>query len=116
LSYLHNFPFSSLKIDRSFINRLDGQDGLELVRTIATLARNLGMNIVAEGVENQKQWLQLQALGCEFGQGYLFSKPLDPANIATLLRNTNESEALQRLAANLEAETTAASPSTASIE
>lgn len=77
LSYLHRFPIDTLKIDRSFINKID-VDGeqLAIVRTIITLAWNLGMDVVAEGVETQKQLAQLRALQCEYGQGYFFSKPL----------------------------------------
>jgi diguanylate cyclase (GGDEF)-like protein/PAS domain S-box-containing protein len=77
LGYLYRFPMDVLKIDRSFISRVD-VDGekLELVRTITTLAWNLGMDVVAEGVETTKQLAQLKALKCEYGQGHLFSKPI----------------------------------------
>lgn len=78
LSYLHRFPIDTLKIDRSFINKMDVElEKLELVRTIATLAWNLNMEIVAEGVENENQLAYLTSLGCEYAQGYLFSKPID---------------------------------------
>ncbi|XHX80091.1 MAG: EAL domain-containing protein [Stenomitos frigidus ULC029] len=78
LSYLHRFPIDTLKIDRSFVNRMDVElEKLELVRTIATLAWNLSMDVVAEGIETQQQLSHLKALGCEYGQGYLFSKPVD---------------------------------------
>lgn len=78
LGYLYRFPMDLLKVDRSFISRVD-VDGekLELVRTIITLAWNLGMDVVAEGVETTKQLAQLKALKCEYAQGYLFSKPLN---------------------------------------
>lgn len=78
LSYLHRFPIDTLKIDRSFINRID-TDGeqLEIVRTIVTLAWNLGLDVIAEGVETAKQLAQLKSLQCEYGQGYFFSRPLD---------------------------------------
>ena len=77
LGYLYRFPMDVLKIDRSFISRVD-TDGekLELVRTIITLAWNLGMDVIAEGVETTKQLAQLKRLKCEYGQGYLFSKPM----------------------------------------
>lgn len=77
LSYLHRFPIDFLKIDRSFINKID-TDGeqLAIVRTIITLAWNLGMEVVAEGVESQKQLAQLRSLHCDYAQGYLFFKPL----------------------------------------
>ncbi len=78
LGYLYRFPMDLLKIDRSFISRVDiDGEKLELVRTIITLAWNLGMDVVAEGVETTKQLAQLKALKCEYAQGYLFSKPLN---------------------------------------
>ncbi|HEX4947155.1 MAG TPA: EAL domain-containing protein, partial [Blastocatellia bacterium] len=80
LSYLHRFPVTTLKIDRSFVSRMgQGDENLEIVRTIVTLAKNLTMDVVAEGIETQEQRAQLHALGCQYGQGYLFSKPLDVA-------------------------------------
>jgi diguanylate cyclase (GGDEF)-like protein len=86
LSYLHRFPVNYLKIDRSFVSRMtDANDNAEIVRTIVTLARNLGMEVIAEGVETQEQHEQLKALGCEYGQGYLFSRPVDTAAVPTLL-------------------------------
>jgi diguanylate cyclase (GGDEF)-like protein/PAS domain S-box-containing protein len=78
LGYLYRFPMDLLKIDRSFISRVDiDGEKLELVRTIITLAWNLGMDVVAEGVETTKQLAQLKSLKCEYAQGYLFSKPLN---------------------------------------
>jgi diguanylate cyclase (GGDEF)-like protein len=83
LSYLHRFPVDTLKIDRSFVNRIEEKDeNVEIVRTIATLARNLGMEVVAEGVESEDQLACLKALKCEYAQGYLFSRPL-PAEMAS---------------------------------
>lgn len=77
LSYLHRFPVDTLKIDRSFVNRIEEKDeNVEIVRTIATLARNLGMEVVAEGVESSEQLACLRALNCEYAQGYHFSRPL----------------------------------------
>jgi len=82
LSYLHRFPVTTLKIDRSFIGRMgEGDENAEIVSTIMTLASNLGMEVVAEGVETEEQLAQLRALNCEYGQGYLFSKPV-PAETA----------------------------------
>lgn len=77
LSYLHRFPLNYLKIDRSFVDRMttDGDDAI--VRTIATLARNLGMEVIAEGIETEEQYKRLKALGCEYGQGFLFSRPVN---------------------------------------
>ncbi|HEX8144889.1 MAG TPA: EAL domain-containing protein [Pyrinomonadaceae bacterium] len=77
LSYLHRFPIDTLKIDRSFISRMiDNNENKEIVRTIVMLAQNLGMDVVAEGVETKAQLEELRRLQCENGQGYLFSKPM----------------------------------------
>jgi len=77
LSYLHRFPIDTLKIDRSFVSRINLPKNTEIVRTILTLARNLGMDVVAEGVETRDQIIQLTGLNCEYVQGYLLSKPID---------------------------------------
>ena len=101
LSYLHSLPLDALKIDRSFIAAMDkSKESLQIVQTIMSLARNLGMDIVAEGAEVAGHISQLQAMGCEFGQGYYFSKPVDLAGAAALLtRPTWPAEpATQRLA------------------
>lgn len=77
LSYLQRFPINSLKIDRSFVFTLDqGSDNYEFVKTIRTLARNLGLDVIAEGVETKDQLRLLQKLKCEFAQGYYFAKPM----------------------------------------
>jgi diguanylate cyclase (GGDEF)-like protein/PAS domain S-box-containing protein len=77
LNYLHNFPLDTLKIDRSFVSQMAGNnEKTEIVQTIVTLARSLGMNVVAEGIETEMQLASLQALECEGGQGYLFAKPM----------------------------------------
>jgi diguanylate cyclase (GGDEF)-like protein/PAS domain S-box-containing protein len=90
LNYLHRFPIDVLKIDRSFVRRLrpdlsnDSRKKrpFEIVRTIVAMAQILGMQVVAEGVEMTDQLTILQGLGCEFGQGYLFSPALDAADAA----------------------------------
>ena len=85
LSYLHRFPIDTLKVDRSFVSTMeDGSENGEIVRTIIALAKNLGMDIVAEGIETVHQLHQLRVLNCEYGQGYLFSKPV-PIEDAELL-------------------------------
>lgn len=77
LSYLHRFPINILKIDRAFVEQMtEGNEHIEIVRTITMLAHTLNMSVVAEGVETQHQVDILKSLGCEFGQGYLFSHPL----------------------------------------
>jgi EAL domain-containing protein (putative c-di-GMP-specific phosphodiesterase class I) len=86
LSYLHRFPISTLKVDRSFVSSMtDNQENLEIVRTIVGLARNLKMEVVAEGVETADQVAKLRALGCEYGQGYYFSKALNAEKAVRLL-------------------------------
>jgi diguanylate cyclase (GGDEF)-like protein len=87
LSYLHRFPVNYLKIDRSFISGMNlGDENLEIVRSITMLARNLGMEVIAEGIETKEQLAQLRALSCRFGQGYLFSKPVEAAAAALLIQ------------------------------
>ena len=87
LSHLHSCPFDVLKIDRSFVGRMnDGDQPLQIVRTIIELARVLGMDVVAEGIETCEQYRQLKLLGCRFGQGYLFARPLSTEAVTQLLR------------------------------
>jgi EAL domain-containing protein (putative c-di-GMP-specific phosphodiesterase class I) len=87
LNHLHSFPFDVLKIDRSFINRItDGDQALQIVRTIIELARVLGMDVVAEGIETIEQYRLLRQLGCRFGQGYLFARPMSAEAATQLLR------------------------------
>jgi diguanylate cyclase (GGDEF)-like protein len=94
LSYLHRFPVNYLKIDRSFVSLMtETNDNAEIVRTIVTLARNLGLEVIAEGVETLEQLEQLKALGCEYAQGYLFSRAVDAATVPTLLANELAREA-----------------------
>jgi diguanylate cyclase (GGDEF)-like protein len=86
LSYLQQFPVDILKIDQVFIHKmLIAEASLELIKTITTMGHNLGMSIVAEGIEEEAQLEQLLALGCEMGQGYLFAKPLPAAEAVRLL-------------------------------
>jgi diguanylate cyclase (GGDEF)-like protein/PAS domain S-box-containing protein len=93
LNYLHRFPIDVLKIDRSFVRRLRANVAndsgkkrpFEIVRTIVAMAQILGMQVVAEGVELTDQLSILRELGCEFGQGYLFSPALDPADATRFL-------------------------------
>src|SRR4030095_13973090 len=85
LSYLHNFPIHTLKIDRSFISNKGEVGDNEIVRTIIMLARNLGLDVVAEGVENTEQLNYLRARDCEYAQGFLFSHPLDPDDVDSTL-------------------------------
>jgi EAL domain-containing protein (putative c-di-GMP-specific phosphodiesterase class I) len=87
LNHLHSFPFDVLKIDRSFVTRMtEGDQPLQIVRTIIELARVLGLDVVAEGIETREQYLLLRQLGCRFGQGYLFARPMSAEAITQLLR------------------------------
>jgi diguanylate cyclase (GGDEF)-like protein/PAS domain S-box-containing protein len=82
LQALHRFPIEALKVDRSFVWGL-GTDprSTELVRTIAMMARNLGVDVIAEGIETEDQRRRVERLGCAYGQGYLFSRPV-PGDVA----------------------------------
>lgn len=91
LSYLHTLPVSLLKIDQSFVNAMDEKrDRAEIVKTILTLARGLGIGVVAEGIETLEQLLELHRLRCDAGQGFLFSKPVDAETVHSLLVNKNQ--------------------------
>ena len=88
LSYLRRFPMDTLKIDRSFVHNLaSNPENLEIVRTILGLARNLGMDVIAEGAETMEEVEHLKTLQCDFSQGYYFSKPVDSEQANALLGN-----------------------------
>ena len=90
LSYMHSFPVSSLKIDRSFVQRLDGNpENLGLIPAIISIAKTMGMSAIAEGIETTQQLNQLKTLGCDFGQGYLFSKPVEAQRATELIASVN---------------------------
>ena len=102
LSYLHRFPTNTLKIDRSFVSRMGVKfdvskgeiDPTEIVRSIVTLSHNLGMDVVAEGVEEASQLNLLKGLKCEYAQGYFFSKPIDSQRAAVLIQQQQENQNL----------------------
>jgi EAL domain-containing protein (putative c-di-GMP-specific phosphodiesterase class I) len=78
LSCLHQFPLDGLKIDRTFVHNIcEQRNYVAVVQAIVDLARNLGMRLIAEGIETQDQVVMLQALNCELAQGYYFDKPRD---------------------------------------
>ncbi len=86
LSYLHRFPVEMLKIDRSFVCRMNARgENSEIAQTIIQLAHNLGIRVVAEGIETAEQLEQLKKMGCEYGQGYFLSKPVDGRQVQALL-------------------------------
>jgi len=86
LAYLHSFPVHALKVDRSFISQMDrAPQQSAIVTAIVSLAHNLGMHVIAEGVETREQADALRALHCERAQGFLFAKPLPAEKAARLL-------------------------------
>ena len=86
LSYLHRFPIDYLKVDRSFVGAMgDGSENREIVRTIIALAKSLKLEIIAEGIETKEQFRKLRRLGCQYGQGYLFSRPVPISEIERML-------------------------------
>jgi diguanylate cyclase (GGDEF)-like protein/PAS domain S-box-containing protein len=87
LAYLNRFPFDALKIDRSFVEGLGvEQERTAIVEAVIGMARALSLDAIAEGVENEAQLSELRRLGCDFAQGHLFSRPLAPDKVTTLLR------------------------------
>lgn len=88
LNHLHRFPFDTLKIDRSFVQEIaQKKSSAEIVRAILDLARTLGMDTVAEGIETQEQIERLKSLGCQMGQGYYFAKPLPADVVSQMMTN-----------------------------
>lgn len=86
LSYLHTLPVDCLKVDRSFVMPITAElDSLGVVPLIASIARTMGMQVIAEGIENMAQLRQLQQLGCGYGQGYLFQKAVPAKEAIALL-------------------------------
>jgi diguanylate cyclase (GGDEF)-like protein/PAS domain S-box-containing protein len=102
LSYLHRFPIDTLKIDRSFVTRMNLPKNSEIVRTIISLAVNLGMDVIAEGVETREQIIQLTGLGCAYIQGYLLSKPVDGPAMKELIGQTHSKVGSEDAPENLE--------------
>ena len=91
LSYLHRFPIDMLKIDRSFIREIDATGGhAEIVRAIVGLGRNLGLGLIAEGVETEAQLAVIRTLGCQLAQGFLFSRPRPADQIEEYIANLVE--------------------------
>ena len=100
LSYLKRLPVSEIKIDKSFVMSMghDENDAV-IVRSTVDLGRNLGLRVVAEGVENLEVWNELKMLGCDIAQGYFLSRPLPPGEVAPWIASWNEpsDEALSEL-------------------
>jgi diguanylate cyclase (GGDEF)-like protein/PAS domain S-box-containing protein len=94
LSYLQRLPINSLKIDKSFVKgMIEKRDHIEIVKTILTLARSLGIRVIAEGVETLEQLVELRALHCDAGQGFLFSKPVDVETAEHFTNSRNQWQA-----------------------
>ncbi len=91
LSYLHRIPFDALKIDKSFISDPSSDEStVPIVRTIMRLASDLGVEVVAEGVDTREQQEWLKSLDCQYGQGYLYSQPVDADDATKLLQAQGE--------------------------
>jgi EAL domain-containing protein (putative c-di-GMP-specific phosphodiesterase class I) len=87
LAYLRQFPIDALKIDRSFVAAMDDSaESLALIHTLIELGRALGLETLAEGIEEHSQLQTLQQENCERGQGFLFSRPIEAAKIEAILR------------------------------
>jgi diguanylate cyclase (GGDEF)-like protein len=97
LSYLHRFPVDTLKIDRSFIHRISHKSkGLGIVEAIITLAHQLNIKVTAEGIETSQQLIKLQSLGCDFGQGFWFSKPMGYEDVRRSMQQLDSTYLLSR--------------------
>src|SRR5207247_7499837 len=93
LSYLHRFPVDTLKIDQSFIASLSGGNPQPaIVQSIVALAKSLGTQVIAEGVETQAQLSELVRLGCVEGQGFFFARPLPSETVETFLAQSDANE------------------------
>ena len=97
LSALHRFPVDALKIDRSFVADLrDDDESCEvIIRSTVAMAHSLGLPVIAEGIELPAQLRRLRSLGCEFGQGHLFSPALSAADMAALLGRWSPAEIVE---------------------
>ena len=90
LAYLKRFPLNTLKIDRSFIQDIESnEDDREITKAIIAMGQNLKLKVLAEGVENVEQLAILKSSGCDYIQGYYFSKPLPPNEVQPFLRNNS---------------------------
>jgi EAL domain-containing protein (putative c-di-GMP-specific phosphodiesterase class I) len=86
LSYLHRLPATEVKIDKSFVKSMaTDKDSLAIVRSIIGLGRSLGLDVVAEGIEDGDTWESLRTMGCEIAQGYHLSRPLSADRLVAFL-------------------------------
>lgn len=92
LSYLHRFPLNRIKIDRSFVQKIPDDNGsISIVRAVAQLGKNLGLQVTAEGIETDAQKRIITDVGCDNLQGYLISKPISDAEIQQLFKSQAKS-------------------------
>lgn len=91
MSYLHRLPIDTLKVDRSFVNRigLEGEHA-EIIQTIIKLAFNLGIDVIAEGIETEGQLNFLKDMSCDYGQGYYYSRPIDTVAATKMIENLSK--------------------------
>jgi diguanylate cyclase (GGDEF)-like protein/PAS domain S-box-containing protein len=89
LSYLRRFPIRNLKIDRSFIKAMDTTEGMQLLDAVVSMARSLGLSVVAEGIEDEAQARELRLLGCGEGQGYFYWRPMTASAVDELLARSS---------------------------
>lgn len=91
LSYIHRLPVDVIKIDQAFVQKLgEDEQSLEITRSILHMARSLGIKTVAEGIESQQQYLFLQQMACEYGQGYFLSQPMTIAQVEDFLKSLKD--------------------------
>ncbi|NJN73410.1 MAG: EAL domain-containing protein [Limnothrix sp. RL_2_0] len=103
LSYLSNFPIDTLKIDRSFVDKIKkDNDSLAIPNALVMLGHSLGMDIIAEGIETPEQLEILKKIGCEFGQGFYFSKPLNKKDATRFIKRWSHNKFDACIAANVE--------------
>ena len=96
MAYLSSLPIDTLKIDRAFISRLGQKSEDEaIVRAILMMARTMGLYVTAEGIETDSQRAELNTLGCDRGQGYLFAKPLNLGALEEMLKKENAEQEQQ---------------------
>ena len=100
LAYLKQFPLNTLKIDKAFIDDMNNARGRNMVDTIMTIAHNLNLSVVAEGVEQQAQLDMLRKLRCDVIQGYYYSKPLNAADFYQFLLQQKQRAKLTAVAIN----------------
>lgn len=101
LSYLHRLPINYLKVDRSFVSQMQiNSENREIVRTIVSLAKNLNLQVIAEGIETIEQADFLKKLHCDYGQGFLYSKPVAAGQAAELMTDNFSTDVTAKTAAN----------------